>query len=153
VRIHLLTRRQHVPVGRDEAFAFFADAFNLEQITPSWLRLRVLTPAPIDLRPGVRIEFRLTLHRVPIRWLTEITAWEPGRRFSDVQLRGPYRMWEHTHTFDAANGGTLIGDCVRYALPYGPLGAAAHRAFVRRDLQRIFDFRRDAVARRLGGDG
>lgn len=149
-RVRTLTRRQHVPVTPEEAFAFFADALNLEAITPPWLRFRMITPGPIRMGPGTRIEYRLRLHRVPIRWVSEITVWEAGRRFVDVQVEGPYRLWEHTHTFDPDDGGTLIGDRVRYSLPHGPLGAVAHRAFVRRDLARIFEFRRRAVAWRLG---
>jgi ligand-binding SRPBCC domain-containing protein len=142
-----------VQVAPEEAFAFFADALNLEAITPPWLAFRVITPGPIRMGPGTRIEYRLRLHRVPIRWVSEIAVWEAGRRFVDVQVEGPYRLWEHTHTFEAADGGTLICDRVRYSLPGGPLGAAAHLAFVRRDLARIFEYRRQAVARRLGAAG
>ena len=90
------------------------------------------------MRPGALIEYRLALHRMPVRWLTRIEEWTPGRSFVDAQVRGPYRLWHHTHTFAARDGGTLVGDQVRYALPLGPLGAAAHTAFVRRDLERIF---------------
>jgi ligand-binding SRPBCC domain-containing protein len=149
LRVHVLTREQLVPVGADQAFAFFSDVFNLEQITPPWLRFRIATPRPIEMARGARIECRLTLHRVSLRWLTEIAEWEQGRRFVDVQLRGPFRMWEHTHTFEPAREGTLIRDRVRYALPYGPLGAVAHAAFVRRDLAAIFEYRRAAVEPRL----
>ena len=90
------------------------------------------------------------LHRFPIRWITQIDEWEPPHRFTDFQERGPYRLWEHTHTFEPAGRGTLMTDTVRYAIPYGPLGSLAHVAFVRRDLRRIFDYRRDTVAALLG---
>jgi ligand-binding SRPBCC domain-containing protein len=145
MKVHLLEREQHVQAPPEEVFAFFADARNLESITPPWLGFRVLTPGPIEMRPGALIEYRLALHRIPVRWLTRIEEWTPGRSFVDAQLRGPYRLWHHTHTFSPHNGGTLVGDRVRYALPLGPLGAAAHRAFVRRDVERIFDFRRAAI--------
>jgi ligand-binding SRPBCC domain-containing protein len=131
-------------------FGFFADAFNLEAITPAWLRFKVGTPGPIHMAPGTLIEYRLRLHGVPIRWLTRIEAWEPGVRFADVQVRGPYRVWHHTHAFEPHADGTLVRDTVRYELPFGPLGRVAHAAFVRRDLERIFDFRHEEVARRLG---
>lgn len=151
MRVHVLYREQRVAVGVDQAFAFFADAQNLEAITPPWLSFRIITPGPIEMRPGAEISYRLRLHGVPVRWLTEITAWEPGRRFVDEQRRGPYRLWHHTHTFEAVPGGTLIGDRVRYRLPLGVLGGVAHLLVVRRDLLRIFDFRQQAVAQRLGG--
>ena len=151
MRVHHLTREQCVPVGVEEAFAFFADAFNLEAITPWRLRFRVVTGAPIAMGPGTLIEYGLNLHGVPVRWLTEITVWEPGVRFVDRQVRGPYRLWEHEHRFEPCRSGTIIRDRVRYRLPLGLLGALAHRAFVRRDLERIFDFRRREVERRLGG--
>ena len=108
----------------------------------------MVTPAPIEMRPGALIEYRLVLHRLPIRWLTRIEEWRPGRGFVDAQVRGPYRLWHHTHTFAARDGGTLVGDRVRYALPLQPLGALA-QPFVRRDLERIFDFRHEAIARRF----
>jgi hypothetical protein len=149
--LHAIERTQLVPQAADEAFAFFADAFNLEAITPPWLRFSVVTPRPIAMAPGTLIEYSLMLHRLPISWLTQIAVWEPGVRFVDVQLRGPYALWHHTHEFapDGA-GGTVMRDVVRYALPLGPLGEVARRAFVARDLERIFAFRHAAVARRLG---
>ena len=149
MKVHLLAREQHVPAPPDEVFAFFADAHNLEAITPPWLGFRVVTPGPIEMRAGALIEYRLALHRIPVRWLTRIEEWTPGRSFVDAQLRGPYRLWHHTHTFTPAGGGTLVGDRVRYALPFGPLGVVAHAALVRRDLERIFDYRRPAIERRF----
>jgi ligand-binding SRPBCC domain-containing protein len=97
------------------------------------------------MRAGTLIEYRLCLHRVPLRWITRIERWEPGRAFEDVQIQGPYRLWHHRHEFRAAGGGTLVHDHVRYSLPLGPLGELAHTAFVERDLARIFAFRYAAV--------
>jgi ligand-binding SRPBCC domain-containing protein len=148
--VHILDRTQVLPGQPPEVFAFFADAFNLEAITPPWLGFRIATPRPIEMAEGALIEYRLALHRVPVRWLTRIEVWEPGARFADVQVRGPYRSWHHTHSFEPHADGTLVRDTVRYELPLGPLGRLAHAAFVRRDLERIFDFRHEEVARRLG---
>jgi ligand-binding SRPBCC domain-containing protein len=141
VKTHVLERSQRLPRPADGAFAFYADAFILEAITPPWLRFRVTSRYPIEMREGALIEYRLRLHGLPIRWLTRIEVWDPPRRFVDVQLRGPYALWEHTHTFEPAPDGVVIRDRVRYALPFGPLGALAHTLFVRRDLRRIFDYR------------
>jgi ligand-binding SRPBCC domain-containing protein len=149
--VHILDRTQVLPGEPSEVFAFFADAFNLEAITPPWLGFRIVTPHPVEMAEGALIEYRLVLHRMPVRWLTRIEVWEPGVRFVDVQIRGPYKLWHHTHAFEAApEGGTAVRDTVRYSLPLGPLGRLAHAAFVRRDLERIFDFRHEAVARRMG---
>jgi ligand-binding SRPBCC domain-containing protein len=146
----VLERTQRVGLPPEEAFAFYADARNLEAITPPWLGFRVTTPEPIEMAAGTLIEYRLRLHGIPIRWRTRIAVWEPPHRFVDVQLRGPYALWEHTHTFEPDGAGaTIIRDRVRYRLPLGPLGGLAHAALVRRDLRRIFDFRRDAVAARM----
>jgi ligand-binding SRPBCC domain-containing protein len=144
---HVLEREQLVPAPLDEVFAFFAQARNLERITPPWLRFAVVTSGAIEMAAGTEIAYRLQLHRVPVRWTTRIEAWEPGRAFVDRQLRGPYRLWEHRHEFAQRDAGTVVRDRVRYALPLGVLGRLAHAAFVRRDLERIFDFRRDAVHR------
>jgi ligand-binding SRPBCC domain-containing protein len=148
---HTLHREQELPGDPATVFEFFADAGNLEAITPPWLRFAIVTPRPIAMGPGALIEYRLTLHRLPISWLTQIEVWEPGVRFVDVQLTGPYRLWHHTHEFAGdGSGGTIMRDTVRYALPFGPLGEVARRAVVARDLERIFDFRRAEVARRMG---
>ena len=127
-----------LPRRRDEVFPFFADARNLDTLTPPWLNFEILTPAPIAMRPGALIDYRLRVHGIPIRWRTEIVEWNPPLRFVDVQLRGPYTLWHHTHTFEAHEGGTLCRDEVRYR-PRG--GSLTNRLFVRRDVENIFAFR------------
>jgi ligand-binding SRPBCC domain-containing protein len=143
----LLTRTQLVPRPRAEVFAFFADAHNLERITPPALRFRILTPSPIALGEGALIDYRLSLFGLPFRWRTRIEAWEPGIRFVDQQLAGPYRRWHHTHTFEDALGGTLMHDRVEYALPLGVVGALAAGWLVRRQVEAIFDHRGAAIER------
>lgn len=149
-RLHLLERTQDLPRPRAEVFAFFADAGNLEAITPPFLHFKILTPLPIAMQAGALIEYRLRLYGVPIRWRTRIESWEPEQRFVDVQLQGPYARWHHTHEFEDLPNGTRMRDRVEYAVPWGPLGSLAHLLFVKRSLQRIFDFRRDRVAERFG---
>jgi ligand-binding SRPBCC domain-containing protein len=146
----VIEREQLLPHPPERAFEFFSDAHNLEAITPPWLGFRVITPGPIEMGEGTLIEYRLRLHRVPVRWITRIETWDPPRRFVDVQVRGPYRQWHHTHSFEPAGDGTSMRDVVRYAIPYGPLGGLAERLFVRRDLERIFDHRREAIVAALG---
>ena len=147
---HTLRREQRLPAGPAAVFPFFADAGNLEAITPPWLGFGIVTPRPIEMGVGTLIEYRLRLHGLPISWLTRIEAWEPGVRFVDMQLTGPYRLWHHTHEFEPDGaGGTIMRDTVRYALPYGPLGEVARRLFVARDLRAIFDHRTRTVAARL----
>lgn len=150
-RLRRIDRAQRIDVPLEKVFAFFADAANLEAITPSFLRFRVLTPAPITMRRGARIEYALSLFGVPLRWRSRITAWEPGVRFVDEQESGPYALWRHVHEFEARGGSTLVRDVVEYALPFGPVGALAHLLFVERTLGRIFDFRREATRRLLEG--
>jgi ligand-binding SRPBCC domain-containing protein len=144
-----LVRSQIVPLGPGETFAFFSDVANLGAITPPWLHFHVLNP-DVVLGPGALIDYRLRVRSIPVQWRTRIDAWEPERRFVDSQVRGPYRDWVHTHEFEPVEGGTLIVDRVRYRLPLGPLGAVAHALVVRRDLVRLFDYRREAIARLLG---
>ncbi len=150
MRIHLLERSQRVEVPVEEAFAFYGDALNLEPLTPPWLHFEVATPGELTFQPGTLLDYRLRLHGVPVRWRTRIEIWEPPTRFVDTQVKGPYSLWEHTHLFEKdGDAATVIHDRIRYAIPLGPLGAIAQRLFVRRDLERIFDYRRDAVAERL----
>jgi ligand-binding SRPBCC domain-containing protein len=141
-RIHTLRREQPLDAPPEAVFAFFADPFNLEAITPPLLRFAVVTPAPIAMGVGTFIQYRLRLRGVPLRWDTLIQTWEPPRRFVDVQVRGPYRLWHHAHELEPLDGGrTLMRDMVRYALGFGALGELAHRALVRRDLEAIFAYR------------
>ena len=138
MRIFEFRARTRVPRPRAEVFAFFADAGNLQELTPPWLGLEILTPRPIEMRPGTLIDYRLRLRLIPIRWRTRIAVWEPPRRFVDEQLRGPYRLWLHEHTFEEDGDGTLCGDFVRYAVPFGAL---ANRLLVARDVRKIFAYR------------
>lgn len=144
---YLLTTEQWFPVPRETVFPFFGDAANLEAITPPWLHFEVLTPRPFDMQAGALIDYKLRLHHVPIRWRTEIAVWEPPMRFVDRQLQGPYHVWVHEHTFQDQAGGTLVRDQVEYRVPGGPL---IHALLVRRDLERIFTYRREVLARHFG---
>ena len=141
IRFHTFRRRQWIPRSINEVFAFFSDAGNLEEITPSWVGFRILTPGPIRIAEGTRIRYRLRLHGIPVGWETEIRRWQPPGRFVDVQLNGPYQLWHHTHRFEPKHGGTLMTDIVRYRLPLGIIGRVVHRLKVRRDVDRIFDYR------------
>ena len=130
-----------------DVFPFFAEAHNLEELTPAWLRFRVLTPPPIEMAVGARIDYRLRLRGIPVAWESEITAWEPPVRFVDEQRRGPYRLWVHEHRFREADGMTLAEDHVRYAVPGGWI---ADRLLVRRDVRKIFEYRREKLHRIFG---
>lgn len=147
---HILTRSLTLDLPREEVFAFFADAGNLEAITPPELGFHIITAHPIDIRAGTLIDYRLNMRGIPIKWRTEISVWEPPFRFVDQQLRGPYSQWIHTHTFtEIEPNKTWIEDEVRYRLPLEPLGDLAH-FFVSRELDYIFDYRQEAVSRILG---
>ena len=144
---YTLERRQTVNPPRHEVFAFFADAANLERLTPASMHFHIQTALPIDMRPGAIIDYTIALFGLPLKWRTLIEAFEPDIRFIDVQTRGPYRYWRHTHTFsDASGGGTTITDHVEYELPFGPLGSVAHALFVRGQLRHIFDHRQKTIA-------
>lgn len=146
MKIHDFHTEIWLPLPPTKLFPFFAEAANLEPITPPWLHFRILTPAPIEMRQGTLIDYRLRLRGVPLRWRTVITHWEPPHRFVDEQVRGPYRQWIHEHTFEPRDGGTLARDHVRYAVP---LDFLAHRWVVRPDVERIFQFRAAALTRRF----
>lgn len=145
--VHTIETEVWLPKPLDIVFPFFAAARNLATLTPPWLRFSVLTPSPIQLKPGALIDYRLHLHGIPIRWQSEITAWQPPHRFVDEQRRGPYRRWIHEHTFVEHNGGTLARDRVQYAVSGGSL---VNYLFVARDLQRVFAFRKETLLRIFG---
>jgi ligand-binding SRPBCC domain-containing protein len=109
------------------------------------MRFRILTPPPIQMKQGATIAYALRVRGIPLRWLTEIERWNPPFEFIDVQAKGPYKIWRHTHRFSEVAGGTSIEDTVQYSLPFGLLGRLAHRLQVARDLSQIFDYRSQRV--------
>jgi ligand-binding SRPBCC domain-containing protein len=145
-----LERSQRIGRPLPEVFEFFADAANLEAITPPFLRFRIVTPLPLEMRTGARIEYRLSLWGAPLRWRTLISCFEPNRRFIDEQESGPYAYWHHLHEFEPEGpAATRMLDRVSYRLPFGPLGRLAHALWVERQLRVIFDYRTAAIARLL----
>ena len=131
-----------VPRPRDEVFAFFSDAANLNAITPAWLHFRMVTKSPIDMRAGTLIDYRMRIRGIPVSWRTKITEWDPPFRFADEQLRGPYTLWRHEHDFESQDDGTLVRDKVNYAVPFDFI---AHGLLVKRDVQRIFAYREERL--------
>lgn len=147
---HTIERKQVIKRPRAEVFEFFADAGNLERITPPELNFHIITPQPIEIRKGTLIDYRLKLRGIPITWKTEITQWNPPFDFVDTALKSPYRQWIHLHSFDEGpNGETIMTDQVRYRLPFEPFGDIAH-FLVRRELEYIFDYRKKVVAEYFG---
>ncbi len=146
---HLFAVSTFVPKPREEVFAFFSDAANLEQLTPPQLRFRITTPVPVAMAAGTLIDYRLSLLGIPFGWRTRITAWEPGVCFVDEQLKGPYSKWEHTHSFRDRDGGTEVSDSVVYRLPLFPLGEIA-LPVIRLQLRYIFSYRAKRIAKLLG---
>jgi ligand-binding SRPBCC domain-containing protein len=133
-----LERHVRLPRPLDEVFPFFADAANLERITPDFLRFRIVSPQPVEMKVGATIDYELRVHGIPLTWTSEISVWEPPFRFVDRQIRGPYRLWHHEHLFRADGDHTVCTDLVDYAVPGGRL---VNALFVRRDVERIFDHR------------
>ena len=142
MRTYQLQTRLWLPQLREQIFAFFSDPKNLEKITPPWLRFEILSPTELAIDRGTRIDYRLRVRRLPIRWQSEITVWEPPTRFVDQQIRGPYRLWIHEHTFSEHEEGTIARDNVVYAVPGGKL---VQKLFVAPDLDRIFRYRHEVL--------
>jgi ligand-binding SRPBCC domain-containing protein len=148
--LYRLEAALEVPGRIEDHFSFFADAANLQRITPKWLDFRIVTPEPIEMGEGTLIDYRLKVHGIPFRWRSRISVWEPPHRFVDEQIRGPYRRWYHEHRFVQQGDRVRLEDEVTYAVPGGAL---AHGLFVRRDLERIFAHRLQELERRFGAAG
>ena len=146
---HVFTCEQWVASGPEETFCFFSNVAHLEAITPPFLNFAILTPLPIEMRPGALIEYRLRLFGMPVGWLTRIEEWTPLRSFTDIQVRGPYARWVHRHRFAPRDGGTQVSDHVEYRMPWSAVSGPVHALFVRPALERIFAYRRDVIARLL----
>jgi ligand-binding SRPBCC domain-containing protein len=146
MRIREFQTELWLPRPREEIFAFFADAANLDAITPPWVHFHTVTRAPIEMRPGTLIDHKLRIHGLPIRWRSRITVWEPPARFVDEQVRGPYRLWRHEHVFEERDAGTLVRDRVQYAVPFD---FVVHDLLVRRDVEKIFAHRTETLRQRF----
>lgn len=140
-----------IPHPPAAVFPFFAEAQNLERLTPAWLSFKILTPPPIPMGIGTLIDYRIGVHGLPLRWRTRIARWEPPHAFVDEQLRGPYSIWHHTHTFTPCDGGTVLGDDVILRPKGGPLASLTMALFVKRDVERIFRHRAAVMAELFGG--
>lgn len=147
MRIRQFESELWLPRPRDEVFAFFSDAANLDRITPAWLHFRTIQCERTEMRKGFVIEHALRIHGLPLRWRSVIKEWEPPSRFVDEQVRGPYRLWVHEHTFEERDGGTLVHDRVRYAVLMDFL---LHRFFIRPDIERIFAYRQKQLRALFG---
>lgn len=131
-----------LPELRDRVFEFFCNPHNLDRMTPPWLHFHILTPLSTPMQRGTLLDYRLRIRGLPVRWQSEIAEWDPPRRFIDRQTRGPYSLWIHEHTFEAHEGGTLVGDKVEYAVPGGKL---VQKFFVAPDLHRVFKYRHQVL--------
>ena len=150
MKTHILERTQIIERSLTATFEFFSDADNLEKLTPQFLQFKILTPRPITMKSGTLIDYSLSLFGLPFKWQTLIEIWEPGVRFVDSQVKGPYELWHHTHTFEALGAErTLMKDQVQYQLPLGFLGELAHLMFVKTTLHKIFAYRAEVTARLL----
>lgn len=138
MRVHRFEQKQFFKEPLRAVFPFFADATNLERITPPFMKFEILTPRPIPMRAGQRIEYALKIRGIPVRWISEITVWDPPNRFVDEQVKGPYRKWSHEHRFWEADGGTWMEDQIDYAVLGGEL---IRKLLVEPDLRRIFEYR------------
>ncbi len=142
MQTHLLSQEQRLPAPLAKVFPFFSRPENLQRLTPEFMGMKVLTPRPIPMHVGAIVDYVVSLNGLPMRWTTCISEYEPPHRFVDVQLKGPYSFWHHTHTFEADGDDTIIRDEVRYLLPFGPVGRVVAKLMVRRQLDTIFTYRK-----------
>lgn len=141
---------QRIPADLDQVFSFFSAASNLEKITPPWLHFRIIGQSTPEVQKGTLIDYRLRIRGVPIKWRTLIAEWNPKTSFVDTQLKGPYKLWHHTHTFLEKDGGVLMTDTVRYEVPFGTLGNLLAGSYVKNDVVKIFNYRKEVISKTFG---
>jgi ligand-binding SRPBCC domain-containing protein len=140
MKTHVFECEMLAPLSVRDTFSVFEDPYNLARITPPWLHFKILT-ANLKMRKGAEIDYSLAWMRLPMRWKTGITEYEPPFLFVDEMTKGPYSLWRHRHTFRPSEQGTIVTDRVEYALPLGPLGEIAHQVLIRRQIKEIFLYR------------
>jgi len=147
MKIYKIITKQFVKRPLAEVFEFFSSPENLAEITPEDLNFKILTPEPLEMKRGAVIDYTIKLFKIPVHWRTLITTFEPPYRFVDEQIKGPYSLWHHTHIFKEVSGGVEIHDSVSYSVPFGLLGRLLHAVWIKRDLERIFEHRKNVIDR------
>ncbi len=141
MKTYIFEKRTYFDRPRDVIFSFFSNAENLNKVTPKKLHFKILTDLPISMKKGTLIDYKLRIYYIPIHWRTEIKEWNPPHQFIDIQLIGPYRKWIHMHQFIAQENGTVMIDRVKYAIPGGFLVPLFHKLIVKKDIEKIFEYR------------
>ena len=152
MKVYELNLTQRIDAPLERVFDFFSKPENLAEITPSKLGFNILTPSPILMKKGTLIDYTIRLVGFPVRWRTLITFYDPPKKFIDEQIKGPYSFWRHTHTFKAINGGVEMKDIVRYVIPFGVLGRLLHFLWIKNDLKKIFNYRKQVIDKVLVND-
>lgn len=151
MKLEVIHRQQRLPISLQTAWDFFSDPRNLHEITPPELGFQVTSPPVEKMYPGMIITYNITpLFGIARRWITEITHVAEPHLFVDEQRFGPYRFWHHQHLFREISGGVEIEDLVHYIIPFGRLGQIVAARLVRKELQRIFDFRSEVLSKKFG---
>lgn len=145
MKIYKIKTEQFIKRSLAEVFDFFSRPENLSEITPPEINFRILTPLPLEMKQGTVIDYTIKLFKIPVHWRTLITTYEPPHRFVDEQIKGPYTLWHHTHIFKEVSGGVEIHDSVSYSIPFGFLGRLLHAVWIKRDLEQIFEHRKNVI--------
>lgn len=152
MKIYELSVSHQVNAPLEKVFNFFSKPENLSKITPAKMGFNVLTPLPIKMERGALIDYTIKVVVLPLRWRTLITTYEPPNKFVDEQLKGPYSFWHHTHTFESVDNGVLIKDVIKYAIPMGIFGRILHYIWIKNDLKRVFDYRKEVIDKIFSND-
>ena len=145
MKLNEINSEQFINIKIQNVFDFFSKPENLQEITPKRLGFNIITPGPIEMEKGTVIDYYIKISYIPIRWRTIITNYNPPYKFVDQQIKGPYSFWHHTHTFSKLNGGTLIKDNIKYLVPFGIIGKIINKIWIKRDLENIFDYRKNKI--------
>jgi ligand-binding SRPBCC domain-containing protein len=149
----IFVRRTPMPVPAEELFRWHAEPGTLRRLTPPWETVEVVGP-DAGLAAGQQVELRVRFGPFALPWKARIVEVVPGRSFTDVQVKGPFASWRHTHRMvPTGPAASYLEDRVVYALPGWAPGRWVAGRLVRRKLERLFDYRHQTTAAALGGGG
>lgn len=138
-----------VPRPIDEVFEFFSNPANLTILSPPWLKFEMQSEHEAKMLAGIEFDYKLKVRGIPLKWRSRITEWDPPNRFADEQIKGPYNLWVHTHSFEEQDRNTVVRDHIQYSVPGGSI---INSLFVRRDVEKIFKYRGDKLTEIFGED-
>ncbi len=139
-KTNVYTKSTLIATSREELFAFHANPENIKIVTPPYIKTKLLFVSDNPLVAGSSIQLKSVRFGIPQEWLVKVTDYNAPSYFTDTQLKGPFKLFKHTHKFESSINGTILTDVVYY-IPKGNFLGKLVKSFIHKELVKMFDYR------------